>query len=295
VPHIFYLNMQNLGGAAEHRNHFFALAMLRVRNDLMDPVRNGNLRPRFAVAAFAEVLNARAAPVVLPWIAWGLFNPNPTGFVETFIGETAFHRREYIGIAWDNNLLNVEHAGLVLPDGRNAGRWVAEDTPANQIPLPPVIEPLDGDWDLDQRGMAYIAARDRVNQGQPRIFAFAHNQLAVGNIVALLAGLNEIERRIRGAIGGDYRNAAFFIGADWNVPPMELADREHRGDLRPLAAEENGAWINTTNVNPFDWWYVSDGDIDPARCRVWPQTRAPNPRPPGWPGSDHAGISLFYN
>jgi hypothetical protein len=289
VPHIFYQNMQNFGGGTLDRNNEFEFFMGAFPTFL--PIDNQGQPGRFAVAAFSEVLNANAALITLPDIVRGLFDNNPIGFVEIFIGTTGGGRDEYIAIAWDTALLQVEHAGSVLRDSF-WGAW--EAIPANG--LPQLIGRPDGfRLAADQRGMAYIAARDMMNQ--PRIFAFSHNQYAVGDITALRAGFSQSVPRIIAALNDqDYGyhngqfapNLKFFIGADFNTAPIErTSPHESRSLLTPVAAHQNGALINTTNSNPYDYWYVSDGNIDPDRCAVWTETRVPRM-------SDHAGISLYY-
>ena|SRR5215472_6137114 len=85
-------------------------------------------------------------------------------------------------------------------------------------------------------------------------------------------------------------NLEIFIGGDFNTHPLEREpDNPYpaRRIVAPLAAVDQGNWINTTNVNPYDYWYISDGLLVADRCRVWADTRMPGL-------SDHAGISLEY-
>lgn len=275
---IFHQNMFNFGGRSDVRNAAYTASLNAI---------GAATGPSYIVAGFTEVLNSD--PVLRVTIAnlAQTLDPGLTGLVVIEVGTTAVGvRREYIAITWNPEYVTVQHAGQVLWNAA-AQTWQAHNTAAaevvdNRIPLP-AGPPLGA----DTRGLAYIAA---TYAGANFLFGFMHNMYHMGNKSSAFTNLGTMADNARQAIGGDYTRAEVIIGGDFNVSPR--VPKRPRGAalaLQSRAARAGGAYVNTTNSNPYDFWVVSNFAVTDAHVAVHPQTRSGHMVNHV---SDHAGITV---
>jgi hypothetical protein len=312
MPYVFYQNMQNLRGGVRGqgpaRLRAFRDGLTRIRAGLEERNNAHGVRVNHVVtvAAFTEILKNDEALLRDLLTLAPILNDNLTHRVVTFIGKTLGNRVEYVGIAWDNNAINVEHFGQVMFAPDLGLVWQAFNTPAGNAHQPEHNAPVwlidePTQYSLDQRGWGYIAGH---HLGNPCIFVFGHNQyLNVGQISTLLNGLDTSVRAIlrelnnqqygthnvRDDVWDPVDNLQIIFGCDFNFEVSGLAwGRLARRGLRPLqAVDENGRAI-PTRTNAIDWWVVNQNvGAGNANCEVWRETQG------DWM-SDHKGISLQY-
>jgi endonuclease/exonuclease/phosphatase family metal-dependent hydrolase len=278
MPLLFHQNMQNYGGNSAPRNVVFAGGFGAI---------NGATGAVYMAAGFTELLNAGVGlHAALPALAQVL-DAGLTSFVVIEVGTTVFGRREFIGIAWDPWVLNVQHAGQVFRDAVSK-EWEANNVAAGAIPANQTIPlPANLGYGADTRGPAYIAALRGVN---PVVIGFMHNMYNLGDKSAAFTHLGGMMDKVRIAIGGGYAAATVVVGGDFNLAPR--APKRPRGAALTLATRAArvgggvaGAFVNTTLVNPYDYWCVSGGGDD-TNAAVYVQTRVAG-------GSDHAGVTLL--
>jgi hypothetical protein len=280
MPRIFHQNMRMYGGGSAERNGVFAAGFAAIR--AATPPGG------YLAAGFTEVLNPGAPLREELFVLAGILDPHLVGFVVIEVGTTAVGAmREFIGIAWDLEALDVQHAGQVFRNPTlkiwEANNVAAGDVAANRtINLPPKLG-----YGADTRGPAYIAAR----QGGNRVvIGFMHNMFTLGDKSGPYTNLGGMMDKVRKAIGGAYAGAPVVVGGDFNLPPRP--PKRERGEaliLETRAARVGGgvagAYVITSLANPYDYWCVSGGGTD-ANARVHAETRVVPL------GSDHAGISF---
>ena len=162
----FHQNMLRFNGGNVERNNAFIKQMGKINKKFpTDPV---------GAAGYTEIVNDK--PGVhqnLPAIAQAL-DAGLTNYLIIAVGITgAAKDPEYIGIAWDPRLLEVEHAGQVVALAKY--EWFANNTEEKKFPKDRTLAlPSDTPLIVDQRGLAYIACR-RVMNKKPFLIGFVHN------------------------------------------------------------------------------------------------------------------------
>ena len=276
---IFHQNMDKFTGTTAKRIKGYTTKLGAIN------AKTGSV---YWAAGFTEVVSCKAVlRKILTRLAKKL-DPGLTKLLVIEVGTTTFSKNpEYIGIAWDPDVLTVIYAGQVYYD-LVAGGWKAfcveeEDIKNQTVGLPEGLA-----FGKDTRGLAYIGCLDK--NANPFLIGFMHNMYKVGERNLAFAALPDMADKARKAIGGGYRAAEVIIGGDFNVEPRE--PKPVRGDALHLKARAarvgaggTGAYIKTTNSHPYDFWTVSNVAITDANARVLTQTRAAN-------CSDHAGILL---
>ncbi|MFP2924066.1 hypothetical protein ACLESO_02375 [Pyxidicoccus sp. 3LG] len=273
---IFHQNMLDYGGRSALRNGTFTNAVAAI---------NGITGATYLAAGFTEVLYAGIPTQTnLPLIAQALDGGlNQMAIIE--VGTTALGRREFIAIAWDNVSFPVTHVGRVLWNSFNR-TWTAYSTVAGGAALQIYPLPVGMALGADTRGLAFIAGT-RALTGRRYLIAFMHNMYNLGNKTAAFESLNVMATRARTSVGANYTNVKVIIGGDFNLEPRTR--KRARGDQELFysraALAGPGAYVNTTNVHPYDFWVVNDVNITDASTQVFVQTRVAH-------GSDHAGITV---
>ena len=276
---IFHQNMRVYGGGAPGRNAAYNVALAAI---------NLATGANYWAAGFTEITN-NAASVLALLARAAVLDPGLTRIVVIEVGTTALGTREFLGIAWDPGSINVQHGGSVIKnsitmdwDAHNVANG-ALGTAGNRT-----IGLGGGPLAADTRGLAYIAGL-QIATGNAFLFGFLHNMYALGNKTEMYQRLGTIADNAREAAGGAYAGAEVIIGGDFNLEPHEeRANKRHRGPLTLstcIALDGFGNYINTTAVNPYDYWRVSNGALTDAEAAVHLQTRVPL-------ASDHAAIVL---
>jgi hypothetical protein len=279
---LFHQNMRTFGGNEVLRNNAYATAFNAVR--AAAATMGAGWGP-YRVMGFTELMNAGVGMRTNLLALARNLSPLTNRLLLVNVGTMAVSgNSEYVGIAWRQPTVNVQHVGRVLwrSDNRtwNCYNHVGA-LPTTVIPavLP---QPAVSGLGLDTRGLAYIAG---LFGGNPHIFGFMHNMYGNGNRSGAFASLGVMAQLVRNAIGGIYSAARVFIGGDFNVDPRppDYGVLFHRGErMAP-----GGAFVNTTLANAYDFWLVSNIFVPDADARVRFQTR----RPPATL-SDHAGVDL---
>lgn len=278
MPRIFHQNMRTYGGGSAVRNGVFAAGFAAIR--AATPPGG------YLAAGFTEVLNPEAPLRAELSVLAGILDPHLIGFVVIEVGTTAVGgAREFIGIAWNPAVLNVQHAGQLLWDSTSKN-WKAKNVAAADVADLTVNLPAKVNYGADRRGPAYIAA---LSAAGPVVIGFMHNMYSLGDRSSAFTNLGEMMNKARKAIGGAYAAAPVVVGGDFNVRPRDLKlPRGEELTLETRAARVGGGvagdYVNTTLANPYDFWCVSGGGTD-ANAEVRIQTRVEH-------GSDHAGISF---
>jgi hypothetical protein len=272
---IFHQNMRRYGGGSVVRN-----AVFNARFNAIG-VATGHT---YIVAGFTEVMNSGPALRASLRTAAQQLDPGLTDLYVFRVGTTSVGGlREFIGIAVDPGWVNVVHLGTVLRDANN--RWQLYSAAVGVVALtnnvwgwPPAGFPLQA----DSRGVAFIAA---TAFGANYIFGFMHNMYAIGEKSGAFNNLGRIGDTIRrGLAGFGYAGARIVIGGDFNLSPRQPTQR-------PIATRSVwgvdgfGNPINTTAVNLYDFWVVTDPGTVNGDCDVRNETLVAN-------GSDHRGVVL---
>lgn len=266
--------MRTFGGRQQHRNAEFARAF----NDIQAVGGQD-----FIVAGFTEIMNGtRGLREALSGLAQAL----DAGLRELLVlevGTTALRTREFIGIAWDPAYVTMDHAGQVVWDAR-AKRWAAYNRSAGAMINRTIHLPAGEELGADTRGLACIAAR---YNGGHFLFGFMHNMYRLGNRFAAYTSLPDMADLARRATRDPaYHNAEVIIGGDFNLRPRD--PRRPRGNalvLSERAAMNRRGYVNTTLVNPYDYFVVSNQNIGRQNAEVHRRTRVAH-------CSDHAAIAF---
>lgn len=288
---VFHQNMMIFNGKKAVRNAHYQTQMGLI-GAAITAAHGG---PRVGAAGYTELINAEAAMRGnLLAIAQAL-DAGLTRRLIIEVGTMAVSgKSEYLGIAWDPDVLTVQHAGQVVWDSMHE-RWIGNNTAAGGFAAANNTLDLDGVDNLgaDQRGIAYIACRRAVN-GNRFIIAFLHNMFSEGDRNRAMAGMDAMISRAKSAAGDGYAAAEIIVGGDFNVRPPAAAQsrlKRRRGAGLTVRVTRNlaGAALNTTQWHPYDYWIVSDSaGISDDDTDLYTQTR--------WDVdeecSDHAGVTV---
>ena len=283
---VFHQNMRVFGGSSAPRNAAYATQM-----GLIGAAATAfHGQPSMGVAGFTELHNF-GAPLRTNLL--GIAQSLDAGLTRLLIIEVGTSLvgaiTEYIGIAWDPNWLNVQHAGQVVWHSMKRD-WIGKNTPAGGFGALHNVLALAGVAGLgaDQRGLAYIACQRAAN-GNRYIIAFLHNMYTTGDRTRAMDSMDTMISRAKAGAGLVYAAAEVIVGGDFNVvpPPATRAKRKRRSGLTTRVARNlAGAALNTTLANPYDYWMVSDAaGITDADATRYIQTRQ-------LPCSDHAGVTV---
>jgi hypothetical protein len=275
---LFHQNMLNFGGGTPVRNAAFATGFGAI---------NAETGADYVAAGFTEITNWDTAYDALAALATTL-DGGLTHLTIIRVGYTALNGTEFIGIAWDPHAITVACGGQVLRDSVTRA-WTAHVQAGDGAgALPAKIDTPKGMGFLaDTRGPAFIAGI-RAGTGEARIYVFYHNMYQLGDGSGGFQSLPTVVDRIRSALGGPFSNAKTFIGGDFNVDPHPPATASFLG-VYPLklaaATDDDGDYINTTNVHAYDFWLSTDNAYDDDDASVYTDTRDDDQ-------SDHAAIVL---
>ncbi|MFN3945397.1 MAG: hypothetical protein ACK4K7_10750 [Allosphingosinicella sp.] len=277
---IFHQNMRTFGGGSAGRNAAFTAAFGAMAAGVgagvvvagFTEISNPNLTLRNRLLGFSAILGA------------GL-----TRIAVMQVGTSALGLTEYIGITWDPVQLAATHAGMVVYNNMTR-TWTPYVSPAPPAgPAAPVLTIPGAPFQaVDSRGPAFIAGALAGGYGNV-VVMFMHNMYNLGDRSTGFSGLQSCAENIRNALPGPYAAATIYIGGDYNVLPRDL--RKRRGNMPLLTYRAQrvgdaiaGALVNTTAVNCYDYWLLSNpAPVPLANVRVFAQSRAAF-------ASDHAAI-----
>jgi hypothetical protein len=275
---LFHQNMRTFGGHAGGRNVAFNGAFAAM---------NAGVGNDVVAAGFTEISNPNATLRGQLLALSAVVDAGLTSLVVCEVGTSALGLTEYIGMTWDNVWFPVTHAGMVVYNNLNR-TWNTYVTAAPFAAPPVLLIPGAPFTAVDSRGPAFLAGPLPGGRGAS-IVMFFHNMYNLGDRSAGFSGLQSCGQSIRAALPGGYAAARIYAGGDYNVLPRDL--RKRRGNLPLLdylaarvGGVPGGALINTTAVNPYDFWLIAQPTVVPlANAAVFIQSRIPL-------ASDHAAI-----
>jgi hypothetical protein len=261
---VFHQNMRTFNGITPDRVAKFASSFNSI---------GYRANQRVVVAGFTELLkcddNMNSIILCLAsQLHWELTN------VAAFAVGRTIGSMEYAAISWNPAMFKPDCVG---------GMFLCQKVWTCVLGDPGTELAIPADADVDTRGLVFLAAKQG---GKAYVYGFMHNMYAVGDRSGAFQNLENMHLKIAAFLQskkGYPSDIEFYIGGDFNVSPHKPRSK---GELECHAATtSSGAFLNTTNSNPYDFFLSNNGQITSDNVQVWASSRQDR-------ASDHAGISM---